>query len=146
MRVGDIAASTAAQTGTLSFVTVDASGTLGAAPAPMSAASSRPRRAGAQIAAQGAQIDTLFDLADVNRRDIDRANEGVAMALAMESPSLPAGATFAVGGGFGYYNHRTAGTASFTARIGTMSSFSAGVGIGFNSGEVGARAGFQHAW
>ncbi len=49
-------------------------------------------------------------------------------------------------GGFGYYNNRTAGTASFTARIGNMSSFSAGVGIGLNSGEVGARAGFQHAW
>jgi len=27
-----------------------------------------------------------------------------------------------------------------------MSAFSAGVGVGFNSGEVGARAGFQHAW
>jgi fumarylacetoacetate (FAA) hydrolase family protein len=143
VRVGDIAASTAAQTGTLSYVTVDADGTLGRGTGPdlsgLAALS-------ANQAAQGTQINTLFDLADLNRRDIGRANEGVAMALAMESPNLPAGATFAVGGGFGYYNHRTAGTASFTARVGNMSQVSAGVGFGLNSGEVGARAGFQHAW
>lgn len=97
-------------------------------------------------AAQGVLINTLFDLADDNRREIHKANEGVAMALAMESPSLPAGANFAIAGGVGYFNNRSAGTASFTARIGSMTSFSAGVGMGFNSGEVGARAGFQHAW
>jgi hypothetical protein len=27
-----------------------------------------------------------------------------------------------------------------------MTALSAGVGFGFGSGEVGARAGFQHAW
>jgi hypothetical protein len=32
------------------------------------------------------------------------------------------------------------------ARVGRMTSLSAGVGFGFSSGEVGARAGFQHAW
>lgn len=101
---------------------------------------------GAAIATLQGQTAALFDLATVNQRDIRRANEGVAMALAMESPSLPAGAHFAVSGGVGYYNERVAGTAAFTARIGQMSSFSAGVGVGLNSGEVGARAGFQAAW
>jgi hypothetical protein len=97
-------------------------------------------------ATQGGQINTLFDLADLNRRDVRRANEGVAMALAMETPMLPTGTTFALAGGVGYYNHRSAGTASFSARIGNHSAFSAGVGVGFDSGEFGARAGFQHAW
>ena len=68
------------------------------------------------------------------------------MALSMESPALPAGANFGMSGGVGYFNHRTAGTIAFTARVGTSSSFSGGVGFGFNSGEVGARAGFQHTW
>jgi hypothetical protein len=59
---------------------------------------------------------------------------------------LPGGTTFAIAGGVGYYNHRSAGTASFAARIGTNSAISGGIGVGFDSGEFGARAGFQHAW
>ena len=142
VRVGDIAASTAAQTGALAFVTVDANGTLGRDTAtPANIANLQ-----AGLATQGTQIGALFDLADVNRREIREANEGVAMALAMETPMLPPGTTFAVAGGVGYYNHRTAATASFAARVGTNSAFSAGVGVGMNSGEFGARAGFQHAW
>ena len=145
--LGDVAASTAAQTGALSFVTVDASGTLGRTAGPdLGGIISAQAALAATQATQGTQIDALFDLADVNREDVDRANEGVAMALSMESPHLPSGARFAIGGGVGYYNSRTAGTASFAARIGEMSSFSAGLGVGFDSGEVGARAGFQAAW
>jgi hypothetical protein len=68
------------------------------------------------------------------------------MALAMESPSVPSGANFAMAGGVGYFQNRLAGTAAFSARVGAMSSFSAGVGVGFDTGEVGARAGFQAAW
>jgi hypothetical protein len=101
---------------------------------------------GTAILALQGQTSELFNLADVNRRDIRVANEGVAMALSMETPYLPAGANFAVAGGVGYFQSRTAGTAAVAARIGPMSSFSAGVGVGFRSGEVGARAGFQTAW
>ena len=36
--------------------------------------------------------------------------------------------------------------AMFAARVGTNASVSAGVGVGFDSGEVGARGGFQIAW
>lgn len=77
---------------------------------------------------------------------IERINEGVALSLAMESPALPDGANFALSGGIGYFNESTAGAAAFTARIAHRSSFSAGVGIGFDTNEVGARAGFQMAW
>ncbi len=88
----------------------------------------------------------LFDLAKVNRRDIHKANEGIAMALAMESPGLPAGTSFALSGGIGYFQGRTAATTAVSARMGERSALSAGVGVGFDSGEVGARAGFQVAW
>ena len=68
------------------------------------------------------------------------------MALAMESPSLPAGTNFALSGGVGYYENKGAGTMAVTARVGTNASVSAGVGFGFDSGSVGARGGFQIAW
>ena len=71
MRVGDIAASTAAQTGALSFVTIDASGTLGRGTGPdVSGLVAAQAALAATQATQGAQIGTLFDLADLNRRDI----------------------------------------------------------------------------
>jgi len=90
-------------------------------------------------AAQGVQIDSLFD-------GVDKAYEGVAMALAMESPSVPAGASFALSGGVGYYQEKAAASAAFSARVGENASVGAGVGFGFDSGEIGARAGFQAAW
>lgn len=92
------------------------------------------------------QIGTLFDLSEYNRREVVRANEGVALALAMDAPGLPAGTSFAVSGGIGYFNERAAGTAAFTARVGRNASVSGGVGVGFSTGEVGARGDFQTAW
>jgi hypothetical protein len=88
----------------------------------------------------------LFDLAAINRREVGKANEGVALALAMESPALPPGTSFALSGGVGYYQNRTAATTAVSARIGRNASASAGVGVGLNTGEVGARGGFQVAW
>jgi len=152
--IGDLAASTAAQSGSTFFATVDSSGTLGQGVATSSIAtttavtalqtslaSTQTNVANLQTltAAQGSQINSLF-------KGVDKAYEGVAMGLAMESPSLPAGASFGLSGGVGYYNEKAAATAAFTARIGEMSSVSAGAGVGFDSGEVGARAGFQVAW
>jgi pyruvate/2-oxoacid:ferredoxin oxidoreductase beta subunit len=92
------------------------------------------------------QINALFGETAANRAAIDRANEGVAMALAMESPMLPGDTNFAISGGVGYFEDQGAGTMAITARIGENAAFSAGVGVGFDSGEVGARGGFQVAW
>ena len=38
------------------------------------------------------------------------------LALAMESPSLPAGTSFGISGGIGYYNEKAAATAAFADR------------------------------
>ena len=95
---------------------------------------------------QTAQNNTLFGQTAANSEAIERANEGVAMALAMESPMLPAGTNFGLSGGIGYFEDRAAGTMAFSARVGTNASVSAGLGVGFDSGEVGARGGFQVAW
>jgi hypothetical protein len=164
VRIGDIAASTAAQqASSVGVATVDANGVLGRNTTLLSNVSALQTSVAAQgtsitalQAAQSAQgtlitslqgqTATLFDLSEVNRRGIRKANEGVAMALAMETPGIPSGANYAFSGGVGYYEDRAAATAAFSARVGEMSQVSAGVGVGFDSGEVGARAGFQVAW
>ena len=137
------AASTAAQqASSTNLATVDANGTLG--------------RSNISLASLGAlqnsfstvqgQIGQLFDLNEQNRRDIRDANEGVAMALALDTPSIPAGAHFAASGGVGYFKNHAALATAFAAAVGEMSQVSAGVAYGFDSHEVGARAGFQFAW
>ena len=68
------------------------------------------------------------------------------MGLAMESPALPAGTNFGLSGGIGYYSDNAAATLAMSARVGENASVSAGLGVGFDSGEVGARGGFQIAW
>jgi hypothetical protein len=164
VRVGDIAASTAAQqASSVGVATVDANGVLGrnttllpqvatlqttvaAQGTSITALQAAQTTQAGQITALQGQTATLFDLNDINRRGIRKANEGVAMALAMDSPAVPSGANYAVSGGLGYFEDRVAATAAFSARVGEMSSVSAGVGVGFDSGEVGARAGFQVAW
>jgi hypothetical protein len=163
--------STASQTGTVFAVTTDSNGTLGrsalattasvaaanasiaANTASIGANSAAITTANANIASlqtltsnQTAQINTLFGQTAELRDAVDRANEGVAMALAMESPMLPAGTNFGLSGGVGYYDDQAAGTLAVSARVGTNMSVGAGLGVGFDSGEVGARGGFQIAW
>jgi hypothetical protein len=154
--LGDIAASDAAQSGQEFFLTIDNNGTVGrggqsqAALSQMGSQIASLQQGQALIDDQVAALQTgqaqLFNLSQINRRDIRKANEGVAMALAMESPALPAGTSFALSGGIGYYQNRSAATTAFTARVGKNASVSAGVGFGLNTGEVGARGGFQVAW
>lgn len=101
---------------------------------------------GSSITALQTDTVTLFDVTDRLRGDVRDANEGVAMALAMDSPNVPAGAKFALSGGVGYFKNRAAFAAAISAAVGEMSSVSAGLGYGLDSNEIGARAGFQIAW
>ena len=150
VRIGDIAASTAAQQATsVGVATVDANGVLGRNTTIMPAISSLQASLGSQagaISALETDTVTLFDLVGEARGDIREANEGVAMALAMDSPSIPAGAKFALSGGVGYFKNRAAFAAAISVAVGEMSSVSAGLGYGVNSKEIGARGGFQIAW
>ena len=154
--MASLGASTASQTGTINVVTADSNGTLGVAStgglmglALNSDVMANTGNIAANSAAIGAlqgQTATLFDLASANAQGVREANEGVAMALSMESPVLMPTDSFGIAGGFGYYNDRVAGSASFAARISDNAAFTGGVGIGFDEGEVGARAGFQVTW
>ena len=83
VRVGDIGASTAAQSGPLSLVTVDAAGTLGRTVLP------NVQALEAGQAALSGRVDALFDLRQVDRRD---NREGLAAAVALSTPPFPSAA------------------------------------------------------
>jgi len=143
VRIGDIAASTAAQqASSANLATIDANGTVGRSGVSLASLGGLQN----SFAAVQGQIGQLFDLNERNRRDIGEANEGVAMALAMDTPNIPAGAHFAVSGGVGYFNSKAALATAISAAVGEMSQVSAGVSYGFDSNKVGARAGFQFAF
>lgn len=150
MRIGDITASTAAQdSASVGVATVDSAGVLGRDTTIMPAITSLQSSFSSQSSAIAAlQTDSvsLFELVDDVRGEVREANEGVAMALALDTPSIPPGARFAMSGGIGHFKNRTALAAAISAAVGEMSSVSAGLGYGFKSSEVGARAGFQVAW
>lgn len=157
VRIGDITASTAAQqASSVGVATVDANGVLGqnttligsvaTLTGTVATLQSSGATQGTAITALQNDSVALFDLARDNRNDIREANEGVAMAMAMDTPSIPAGARVAVSGGVGYFKNRAALASAVSLALGEMSSVSAGLGYGFNSKEFGARAGFQFAW
>jgi hypothetical protein len=89
VRVGDIAAGTAAQSGTLSVATVDATGTLGRNTTLLSsvaALQSASSAAGTRLDTLDGQVGTLFDLRGRDRNDFKR---GIAAATAMGQASFP---------------------------------------------------------
>lgn len=99
--VGDIAASTAAQTGTVSVATVDGGGTLGRnttlIPAVAALQTASTMQAG-QISALSGQVSSLFDLRNQDRRDF---KQGVAAAVAMAQapfPSAPGKVSYVING------------------------------------------------
>ena len=78
--------------------------------------------------------------------DIDDNTAGVALALALDSPSVAPGQNFAMSGGVGTFGGEGAIALSFTARVNQNVQLNAGIGSGFRSNTVGGRAGFVIGW
>jgi hypothetical protein len=76
---------------------------------------------------------------------MDKAFEGVAMALAMEAPQLDPGSKFGMSVNWGTFEGENAFAASARLRINQTWSGSAGLGVG-TGGTVGGRAGLQAQW
>ncbi|MDQ0302763.1 autotransporter adhesin [Ancylobacter polymorphus] len=116
-------ASRSAQSGAVQIVTTDAVGNLASA-----------------------STAELFDLRPV-WAEIDRVSEGVAMAMAMDTPTLPNGKNMAVSAQWGTFGGQNALALSSIARIADDSFFVTGaIGVGFNEGTVGGKAGLLFAW
>ena len=116
------AASKAAQSGPLQVVTTDAAGNL---------------------ASDGGSV---FDSIDKNSRNITKNSEGVAMALAMERPFVPLGQHFGVTGNWGTFEGENATAFGAAFRFNDHAQLDGGVGVGFDRGTVGGRAGLLVTW
>ena len=99
-----------------------------------------------QISNINGRIDQLGAATAQNTRAIGRANEGVALALALESPAVPADGKFALSMGAGFWEGKSAASVAMSYRIAPNATISGGLGVGLNSGKVGGRVGFQVAW
>ena len=102
MRVGDIAASSSAQNATsIGVTTVDGNGVLGRDTTIMPAITSLQAGFGTNASAISrleSDTVTLFELTDSLHGEVRDAYDGVAMALTLDSPSIPSGARFAIAG------------------------------------------------
>lgn len=96
-----------------------------------------------QMASGFADIDG--ELRHQSRR-IDKATEGVAMAIAMKSPAVPEDKNFALSGSFGAFDGQTALAFAGGIRATEALQFDAGVAVGLDRGSVGGRAGATLAW
>ena len=77
---------------------------------------------------------------------LDEAEDGIALALSMETPMIPSGKQYAMTMGTGYYNSSNAISAAFAGHINDSMSFSTGAGFGTDTGKFGARGGMTFAW
>jgi hypothetical protein len=154
VRIGDIAASTAAQQGPIDVVTVDANGTLGRQQA-ASAASVANVRVSINALSQitQSQFDTLASqvsgldrrLAGVEFRleEIDqRARGGIAAAAALGSAIAMPDRDFVIAGNFATYGGEQGYALNLVRRAGESVAFTAGVAGNTGEGDVIAQAGF----
>lgn len=143
VRIGDIAASTAAQTGSLGVATVDSNGTLGRDTslfANVAALQSAASGLQSSIATLDGRVTSLFDLRDIDRRDM---RKGVAAAVAMGHaafPSAPGKTSYVLNGAM--FRGEAALGGSLLHRLDSDTPVAIGVGFSFAGGKNNAfRAG-----
>ena len=140
------AASRAAQTGEVEYVTSDAAGNLGTATA---AAITAPF-----IDPLAEQVDDLEYRMDKVERRVDKlerraddTDEGVAMAIAMGGAVPPGpGQLFAMAVNFGTFNGQNAAAMSGTIRVHRNICVTTGAGLGLGRGKYGGRVGVSIGW
>jgi hypothetical protein len=141
------AASLAAQTGTLKFVTSDANGNLATANL------SVPDITGLQNNVAGLQTNValLQGSVGVLQQQMKQAFTGTAIALAVGSmPALQPGRKFAISAGYGNFQGNNAFGVGGTALLYDSKDYSvvlnAGAGVGLERSLVGARSAVSFQW
>ncbi|MFZ3074573.1 MAG: YadA-like family protein, partial [Psychrobacter glacincola] len=151
---GQLQASTATQAGNTNIVTTDANGTLGTSVSVASLATANQlantdtqvANLSASSASNTRQINSLQNQYNRQEDRLDEVEDGIAMALALETPVIPSGKRYAMTVGTGYYSGGSALSTSFAGRVNDSITVSAGAGYGFDTGKVGARSGVTFAW
>jgi len=125
VRVGDIQSSTAAQTGAVQMVTVDANGVLGRAPIAMEGFGKGP--SAAEMIALNGKVGALENQLDGMET---RFRRGIAATVAMtpvQIPSAPGKFTYALNGAAYRGQYATGGSMMY--RLNTKSPMAVGVGF-----------------
>ena len=100
----------------------------------------------AAVALNTAAIDSNSAQISQNIDGILDNRAGIAAALALDNAYVPLTQTYAVSGGFGYYDDETAFAGSVAYRMNQNFQVSGAVTTGVDNGSTGARAGFQASW
>jgi len=129
------AASLAAQTGPLKFVTSDANGNLA------TSSLSVPDVTGLQT-----NVALLQGSVGVLQQQMRQSFEGTAIAVAMGGSALPSDKRFAISSNWGTFRGQNAGSFLAQARVNDYIVLNGGVGFGFAQGGVAGRAGVTFAW
>jgi len=91
-------------------------------------------------------ISDAFNKLNDAFKKIDENSEGIAVAIALGGIALPQGKNFALAGNVGVYDDKQAAAAQAAIRVNETLTLNAGVGVGFDNGQVGGRVGFMAAW
>jgi hypothetical protein len=136
------AASLAAQTGPISFVTTDAAGHLA------TASYSAPDISGLQTNVSTLQGNVAVLQGDVTslQTQMRQAFEGTAVAIAMGGSALPSDKKFAISTNWGTFRGQNAMSLGAQMRLSDYVVLNGGVAAGFAQGGVGGRAGLTVAW
>jgi len=136
------AASLAAQTGAVSFVTSDANGNL-------ATTNFNPNGAAAlqnNITTLQNNVTILQGNVAVLQQQMRQSFEGTAMAIAMGGSSLPGDKRFAISTNFGTFRGESAVGLLAQARVSDNIVLNGGISSGFAQGGVGGRVGATYAW
>jgi hypothetical protein len=78
--------------------------------------------------------------------DNNKALEGTAIGLAIPSPQVDSGHTYAIGGNVGTFQGQTAIGIGAAVKANDNLTFSAGAGYGLGQGTIGGKAGSNLSW
>jgi hypothetical protein len=129
------AASLAAQTGPVSFVTTDAAGNL-------AASTFNP----GSVAVLDGRVTNLENSVNNLNFNVRKAFEGAAVAIAMGGSALPDNKRFAISANWGNFSGENAFGGMAQMRISNNFVANAAIGAGFARGGVGGRVGGTFAW
>ena len=79
-------------------------------------------------------------------KQVEDNKEGIAMAMALNTPYVPDDKTYAVSTSIGSFEGSQALAASMGYRFDANTQFDAGITYGFDRNQVGGRIGVTYAW
>src|SRR3954454_6978959 len=129
------AASLAAQSGPISFVTTDAAGHLASA-----------NLAVPDISGLQSNVAALQSSVGALQMQMKQAFEGAAVAIAMGGAALPSDKKFAISTNYGNFRGQSAMSFGAQLRLATNVVANVAVASGFQQGGIGSRAGVMIAW